>query len=286
MTIFDLTRPLSRVLGIPGQMVSKTTFRHFRISANRSPKSRTLLCWALILSVSLLMVSGCGRYKEELESAKQQIEKLTSEVKRQTEEIARLNKEKISLSEESKGLSGKNTRIQRELDQLNKSSEALSAENKELQKKAGLAEEEIASLKKQEVRLTQEVDELKNRLELLAPPPKSPAPMPKEVGPLGAKQQQELTPCDQVLAFMRASERIIRSQKGEERAKLLEQVRQDYLPMMKGAPEKAIKAAESWVKEGSQWWDNSSSDSSFRLLQLRNTALESCGKTATEVGYQ
>lgn len=285
MTIFDLTRPLSWGLAIPGKVVSQTTYRNFRISARRPPSFRTLSCWALILSVSLLLVSGCGRYKEELENTKQQIDKLTSEVKRLTEQIARLNKEKISLAEEAKSLSDENTRIQRDSDHLRKSHAALSSENKELKKKAGLAEEEIASLKREKVRLTQEVDDLKKRPDALPQPPKSPAPLPKEVGPPSAKQEQELTPCDHVLAFMKASEGIVRTQKGPERAKSLEQVRKEYAPRMEGAPEKAIRAAEEWVKQGAKWWDGSDSDSSFRLLELRNTALETCGKSPKETGF-
>ncbi|MEW6139859.1 MAG: hypothetical protein AB1733_16675 [Thermodesulfobacteriota bacterium] len=285
MTIFALSRPLSRVLGIPGQVESETTCRNLRSSARRPSSFRTLSCWALILSVSLLMLSACGRHKEELESANQQIDKLTSEVKRLTEQIARLNKEKSSLAEEAKSLSDENTRIQRELDHLSKSHAALSSENKELKKKAGLAEEEIASLKREKVRLTQEVDDLKKRPDALPQPLYSPAPVPKEASPPSAKQQQELTPCDHVLAFMKASEGIVRTQKGQERAKALEQVRKEYAPRMEGAPEKAIRAAEEWVKQGAKWWDGSDSDSSFRLLELRNTALETCGKSPKETGF-
>jgi len=231
MTIFDLTRPLSRVLAIPGQVVSETTCRNFRISARRPPSLRTLSCWALILSVSLLMVSGCGRYKEELESAKQQIEKLTSEVKRLSEEIARLNKEKISLSEESKGLSDKNARIQRELDQLNKSSAALSGENKELKKKAGLAEEEIASLKREKAQLAEEVEDLRKQLATrMAQAPEMAEATPIPSGQKTAKPLEEGSPCDAVLAFMKASEAIVRQQKGEQRTKSLKLVKRNTPP--------------------------------------------------------
>jgi hypothetical protein len=85
---------------------------------------------------------------------------------------------------------------------------------------------------------------------------------------------------------MKASEGIVRQHKGTERTKLLEQVRQQYAPRMKGAPEKAIKAAENWVKEGSKFWDQSGGDGVFSLLQLRNTVLEACGKSPDAAGLK
>jgi len=230
------------------------------------------------------MVSGCGRYKEELENAKQQIEKLNSEVKRLTEETARLNQERNRLSNDSKALSEKNAQMQRELDVLNKAKATLSTENKEMKKKNSVAEEEIASLKREKAKLSKEIDQLKKRVDDQAPPPTSPAPRPTEVGP-STKQLEELSPCDAVLAFMKASEAIVRQQKGAERTRLLEQAHQQYAPRMKGAPEKAVKAAESWVKEGTKFWDKSSDYPTFRLLQLRNAALEACGKSPSEAGF-
>ena len=98
----------------------------------------------------------------------------------------------------------------------------------------------------------------------MAPPPKSPAAMPTEVGPQSAKQPEELSPCDAVVAFMKASEAVVRQQKGTERTKSLEQVKQQFAPRMKGAPEKAIKAAEDWVKEGTKFWDQSRGDGSVQ----------------------
>ena len=232
------------------------------------------------------MVSGCGRYKEELESAKQQIQKLSSEVERLTGEVARLNQEKSRLSDDSKVVSDKNTRMQRDLDDLNKAKGALSAENKELLKKNKAAEDEIASLNSEKARLAKEIEELKKRVAQMAPPPTSPAGMPTEVGPQSAKQPEELSPCDAVIAFMKASEAVVRQQKGTERTKSLEQVKQKFAPKMKGAPEKAIKAAENWVKEGSKFWDQSGGEGAFSLLQLRNTVLDTCGKSPDAAGFK
>jgi uncharacterized phage infection (PIP) family protein YhgE len=238
------------------------------------------------VSILLLMVSGCGRYKEELESAKQQIEKLNSEVKRLTDDAARLNQEKSRLSDDSKVVSDKNTRIQRDLDDLNRAKAALSAENKELQKKNKVAEEEITSLNREKARLAKEIEELKKSGAQMAPPPTSPAGVPTGVGPQSAKQPEEPSPCDAVIAFMKASEAIVRQQKGTERTKSLEQVKQKFAPQMKGAPEKAIKAAENWVKEGSKFWDQTGGEGVFSLLQLRNTVLEACGKSPDAAGFK
>jgi len=268
------------------QVISETCCRSFSRFARKLPSLHALFCWALILSILLLMVSGCSRYKEELETAKQQNEKLNSEVKRLTEDVARLNQEKSRLSEDSKTQSDKNTQIQRDLDALNKAKGALSAENKELLKKNKVAEEEIASLNREKARLAQEIEDLKKRVAETAPPTTSPAAMPTEAGPLAAKLPEQLSPCDAVLAFMKASEAVVRQQKGTERTKSLEQVKQQFATKMKGAPEKAIKAAENWVKEGSKFWDQSGGDGVFRLLQLRNTVLEACGKSPDTAGFK
>jgi outer membrane murein-binding lipoprotein Lpp len=287
MNIFDVTRPLKRMFEVPDRVISETIRRSFTSSGKKAPSFQTLFCWTIVLGVSLLMVSGCGRYKEELENTKQQIEKLNSEVKGLTEQVARLNQEKSRLSDELKTLSDKNKRIQGELDDLNKARVTLSAENTDLKQKYSSAQQEIGALEREKTKLTQEVGELEKRVAELTPAPTPPAAaMPSEVGSSRAKHQKELSPCDQVIAFMKASEGIVRQHKGTERTKLLEQVRQQYAPRMKGAPEKAIKAAENWVKEGSKFWDQSGGDGVFSLLQLRNTVLEACGKSPDAAGLK
>ena len=282
MNTGDPTRPTRRMLRVLGQLIPEKTYRSFVSFRRQLPSLYGLFCWALILGVLLPMVSGCGRYKEELETAKQQIEKLNSDVKRLTDETARLNNEKSRLSEESKTLSEKNARMQRELDDLSKARAALSAENKEIKQKNSVAEQEIASLKSEKAGLAQEVEELKKRVAETT----SPTAVPTEVRPQSAKQPEGLSPCDAVIAFMKASEGVIRQQKGKERAKSLEQIKQQYAPRMKGAPEKAVNAAENWVKEGSKFWDQTSDDSTFRLLQLRNSVLEACGKSPDAAGFK
>lgn len=285
MNIYDSTGPMRRKLEVHGQVISIGNCRSLRCFAWKLSSLYGLFCWALVVTILLLMVSGCGRYKEELEDAKQQIETLRSEVKKLSEDAARLEQEKSRLTDESNTLSEKNTKMQREVDDLNKAKAALSAENEEMKKKNSVAEEEIASLKREKARLTQEIEELKRRVAETTPPPKSPAPTSAEVGPRSEKHK-ELSPCDAVVAFMNASEGIVRQQKGTERTRLLEQVEKQYTPRMRGAPEKAIKAAKDWVKEGAKFWDQSHGERVLRLLRLRSTVLEACGKSPNGAGFK
>jgi len=286
MKLCDSTPSMGWALGALGHVLSEMAWRSFRSFGRAMPPLYALFCWAVILGISLIMLSGCGRYKEELEGAKQQIQKLDAQVKTLTEETSRLKQEKSRLSDDLQAHSDKNTRVQRELDDLNKSKAALFAENSEIKKKNSASEQEIGSLKREKAGLSQEVEELKKRLAELAPPPKPPSTLPTAVSPQAAKPRQELSPCDAVLAFMKASEEIVRQQRGTERTKSLEQVKQEYAPKMKGAPEKAINAAENWVKEGTNFWDKPSEDSTFRLLKLRNTVLDACGKSPDEAGFK
>jgi len=258
----------------------------YRSFAQEMPSVYVLLCWSLVVSILLLTVSGCGRYKEELKNSKQQIEKLNSEVKKLTEETARLNQEKSSLSDNLRSLSDKNAQMDRKLANLNESKLALAAENSDLNKKISLADGEIASLNREKKRLAQEVEDIKKRVAITTPQPTSPSTIPTRGGQVNTKQLEELSPCGAVLAFMKESEGIVRNQRGPERTKSLEQAHQQYAPRMKGAPEKAIKAAQDWVKEGTKYWDRSPEVELYRVLQLRNIALEACGKSPTESGFK
>jgi uncharacterized protein YoxC len=277
---------MKRKLRVHCPAISEITSGRLRGFARALPPLHALFSWGLIIVIALVMVSGCGRYKEELEGAKQQIQKLDAQVKTLTEETNRLKQEKSRLSDDLQALSDKNVRMQRQLDDLNKSKAALSAENSEIKKKNSAAEQEIASLKREKGGLSQEIEELKKRLAELTAPPKSPSPLPTAVGPQAAKPPEALSPCDAVLAFMKASEEIVRQQRGTERTRSLERIKQEYAPKMKGAPEKAINAAENWVKEGTNFWDKPSEDSTFRLLKLRNTVLDACGKSPDEAGFK
>ena len=101
-----------------------------------------------------------------------------------------------------------------------------------------------------------------------------------------AKMSGKLSPCDAVVTFMKASEAIIRQQKEAERTRSLRQVKEQYTPKIKGAPEETIKAAENWLKEWPKLWDESTDDGVFRLLQLRGIVLKACGKSPDEMRFK
>jgi len=266
------------------QTTCETTYSGLR-SFYRELPPIYVLRWALIVTILLFMVSGCGRYKEELESAKQQIEKLNSEVKRLTDQVSRLSQEKDRLSSESKAISDKNAQMQRELGALNKAKTALFDENQEMRKKLSLAREQIATLQREKASLTQGVGQLKKSPADMAPPTPSPATMSTGLRPRSTKELEELSPCDAVIAFMNASEPIAKRPKGAERTKLLEETLQQYAPRMKGAPEKAIRAAQDYVKEGIKYLDRSPDATLYRVLELRNIVLKACGKGPSEAGF-
>jgi hypothetical protein len=255
----------------------------FRGFGRALPSFYALFCWTVLLSALLLMISGCGR--KELEDAKQQINNLTAENQKLTELSAGLNKDKNRLNGEIKTLSDKNSRIQRDLDELNKSKAALTDDNKKLKDKITAMEGELTSLKRDKSKTAEEIEEYKKRLADSVPISKPSGNVPSQIGSTG-KTEEEISPCDSVLAYMKASEQVIRQQKGKERTQSLEQVKTQYSPRMKGAPAKAVKAAEDWVKEGAKFWDQSPDDAVFRLLQLRNIVLDACGKSPDAAGFR
>jgi hypothetical protein len=278
VNIFDFTEPKGLISASVFGAFFGTADSSRKIHQRLAPQYAYFSCWVLVATVSLFVLSGCGTYKEELASAKQQIEKQDLEIKKLAEQGTRLKEETSRLNESSKALSDKNTRMQRDLDDLNRAKATCSAENEEIKKKNKLAEDEIAALRKEKATLIKEIEELKKRVADTVPSATPPAAVPTQGSPLGTKQLKEASPCEAVFAFMNASEGIIRQQKGEERTKSLEKMSLQYAPKMKGAPEKAIKAAGDWVKEFSKSWDKTDADSVFRLVQLRNIVSKACGK--------
>ncbi|HTY25160.1 MAG TPA: hypothetical protein VMC85_18660, partial [Desulfomonilaceae bacterium] len=74
----------------------------------RSASVRTIIRWSsklVLVCIAVILVSGCGRYKEELENAKQQVSNLTVENKKLTDLSASLNQEKGRLNDQIKELS-------------------------------------------------------------------------------------------------------------------------------------------------------------------------------------
>jgi uncharacterized protein YlxW (UPF0749 family) len=265
------------------RQVSEKACASFRGVSRGLPPFYGLFRWTVLLSVLLLMISGCGR--KELEDAKQRINSLTAENQKLTELSASLDKDRNRLNEQVKSLSDKSSRVQRDLDESNKSKAALTDDNKKLKDKITAMEGELASLQREKSQQAAEIEDCKKRLADSVPISRPSGNVPGEIGPVG-KTEEELSPCDSVLAFMKTSEQVIRQQKGKERTKSLEQVKTQYSPRMQGAPAKAVKAAEDWVKEGAKFWDQSPDDAVFRLLQLRNIVLDACGKSPDAAGFK
>jgi hypothetical protein len=229
-----------------------------------------------LVCLAMVLVAGWGSM--ELEDAKQQINSLTAENKKSTELSSSLDNEKSRLGEELKTVADKNSRMQREPEDLNKSKAALSDENKKLKEKNSAIDDEIASLNREKARQAQETEEFKKRLAEMAPPAKSPVAIPTEIG-LAAKSKEEISPCDAVIGFMKTSEGIIKQQKGKEGTDSLEQVKKQYAPRMQGAPAKAIKAAEDWVKEGTKLWDHAPRLIIPERNRLLGVVQDACGKS-------
>lgn len=255
---------------------------------------RTVILFCAKLCLVCLVVavaSGCGRYKEELENAKQQVDRLTAENKRLTEVAASLEKEKNRVSDELKLLSDKTSKIQKEMDELKRARAAVSEENAELKKRNSAIQGDLVSLRREKADLQRKVEDLNKRaaesVQPGRPPEASLAEMPQQpgAGKRVSKPQGKQTPCDAVVEFMKKSGEIVRQQKGEERTKSLQQVKQQYASLMRGAPEKAVKAAEVWINELSSSWDNPKGDTVLSLLMKRNAALEACNKKPEDAGF-
>jgi hypothetical protein len=248
-----------------------------------------------LVCLVFLALSGCGSSKEELESAKQQIAKLNGDTMKLNEAVANLDKEKTRASNDLKLLSEKDAELQKTLQEalgkLRKDNAALADKTSELERKVATMEGAVSSLKTDKEDLMREVEKLKKRVAVLPEPAQEsgsganePPQEPSAREPL-SRARETLTPCDALIQFMKASRAIVQGHKGENRAKLLQQVKKDYSSRLREAPDKAVKAAESWVEELSASWDKTHNDSVSNLLKKRNAALEACGKKPQEAGF-
>lgn len=248
---------------------------------------QTLLYVVLILSLLVLMVSGCGKSKDELENLKEQNVKLESRLKQLSDQVGRLDQTSNQMGDGLKKVSDSITLIQEGLENLTKTQSALTDTNNEIKKKNSNLAEEFTSLKTQTAGLAQGVEELKNRLNDMGLWPKPTTPIPSDTSSASKMQSDKLSPCDAVIAYMKKTEDILRQQpRGTERTKSLEQLKRQFAPRIKGAPEKAIKGAEDWVNGLIKLWDHESSDNSMlRIIEQRNVVLEACGKSPSEAGF-
>jgi chromosome segregation ATPase len=261
-----------------------------------------------ILCVALIFGAGCSSYKAELENAKTQIVKLKAEGDRLTEQVSKLQLQKNKLVREVKELRAElakleakavqaekaKTRLAKERDSLDKKNEKLQAESKALGK-------QVADLKKK----NEELDSRVKRLETARAGTDSPEAIARQPEPTvspaetkvlaesraALKTQRERpagqprTACDAIIDFMRKAQGIVRQSKGEERARVLQKLKDEYEKQIAGAPKGAWKSALEWVTELSRAWDKTGGDSVYLLLRTRNQVLKACNMKPEEVGF-
>lgn len=265
------------------------SFRRFRLLTfgnNRVPVMR--LCIVVLAVVSL---AGCGKFQEQLDTAKRQIEQLHAETKSLSERLAGLDQEKTRLSEQTKLLAEKNEVLRNQVAALEKAKTSLEKDLEAARKSNQATAAELQSVKTQKADLEREVEALKKSAGAAPALPAEPkeqasgaamqAAPDKGASPAHAKA----SPCDALLRYMRRSQAIVRQYKGEERTKMLQQVKQELEPHMNGAPEKALAAAEKWVNEMVRVWDNPRSDSAYILLSNKAVVLDTCHITPEEAGF-
>jgi len=257
-------------------------------------KKRTAFVLAtrvLIVGLVVVVVSGCGRYKQDLEEAKQRIDSLTADNKKCSEIVASVEKEKRGLTEERQAVDTKIDTLLKEIGDLKKTNAALSDELNKLKKNNNELSADLNSLRREKADLAQQIEELKKRADAAARQDQSPATGRGEGTPLTvvgqkmSKAPENTSPCEAVLAFMKAIEQVVRSYKSEQRNDMLEKVKQEYGPRMKGAPEKAIKNAEAWSDEMINSWDKPGDNTVFNLLSKRNAVLDACAKKPGDAGF-
>jgi flagellar hook-length control protein FliK len=244
----------------------------------------------LLVCVAVVLAAGCGNYKEKLQEAQQSIEKLTAESKALTDKVASLSQEKTKLSEDLASAGQTRAGLERQVADLKKANAALSETNAELQAKQNEARREMATLSRERTDLAEENERLKRQIasgaasETVARASKESlaGPRPSEVV---TKPSEGLSPCNAVLEFMRKSEQAVRRLHGEERTKVLSQIRNEYTPKMQGAPDKALIASAAWVDELAKSWDKPGDKTVLTLLLNRNEVLRACNKTAAEAGF-
>jgi archaellum component FlaC len=245
----------------------------------------------LIVGLVVVVISGCGRYKQDLEEAKQRIDSLTADNKKCSEIVANLEKEKRGLTEERQAVDTKIDTLLKEIGDLKKTNAALSDELNKLKKNNNELSADLNSLRREKADLAQQIEELKRRADAAARQDQSPATGRGEGTPLTvvgqkmSKAPENTSPCEAVLAFMKAIEQVVRSYKSEQRNDMLEKVKQEYGPRMKGAPEKAIKNAEAWSDEMINSWDKPGDNTVFNLLSKRNAVLDACAKKPGDAGF-
>jgi len=271
--------------GVSGQTVR---FSQTRCGSSEFQSKRitlfSLSWWCvLFFLVAGVFTSGCVN-KEDLEKAEMRLSQVTTEKKELSDQITSLQQDKTRLTDEV-------AQSKKEIDDLKIEIDKLKRENTAFEQNAKKFGKDFEASKQENIKLTtelqntaKEVEQLKKQIAVV-PTRGSEQPFQRDSNPAIAKPTENLTPCDSVLEFMRASEKVIRSYKGDERNKLLDEVKSDYAEKLKGAPKKAIDSAQAWVKEASKSWDKHHDGTVFLLLKHRQSVLNACGKKASDAGF-
>lgn len=248
---------------------------------------------AFIITICLasVFVWGCSSYKSEFEAAKKQIAQLKSEKQVLTDETARLKQEKADMGEQVSRLDKTRLKLETDVSRLKGTNEVLSQENDRLKNSQSTLEKQIAQLKQDNSSLAKKVARLEKERDT-APKQMIGTPPSVEKRQTAATPERALqapkasrNPCDAVIQFMHKSMDAIRRSKGDERKRLLAELKTLYANEMRGAPTQAITNAEAWVNEASRTWDKASDDGLFQLLKKRNAVLKACGKTPEQAGF-
>jgi chromosome segregation ATPase len=238
---------------------------------------------AIFFLLAGVLTSGCS-YKGDLEKAELRISQVTSENKELSDQITGLRQDKTRLTDEVAQGKKEIEDLKIQIDKLKRVSTALEQNARKLGDDYETSKRENIKLTTELKSTAKEIEELKKRIAEI-PTKESEKPFQRDSAQTIAKPSENLTPCDSVLEFMRRSEQVIRSYKGDERNKLLDKVKSDYAEKWKGAPKTAIDSAQAWVKEMSQSWDKNHEGTVFLLLKHRNSVLKACGKDSSGTGF-
>jgi DNA repair exonuclease SbcCD ATPase subunit len=195
--------------------VEETRLRYGAVGRSVAKEKRSafaLVTRVLLAALAIVVVSGCGRYKQDLEEARQRIDSLTADNKKYSEIIAGLEKDKGRLTEERQAADTRIATLLKELGDLKKANGALSDEISTLKKRNSELSADLNSVRREKTDLSQQIEELKSRAAESARPVQPPPVGRGESVPLtGAearmpKAPENMSPCEAVLAFMNASE--------------------------------------------------------------------------------
>ena len=248
-----------------------------------------IMVW-IVACLAIFVLSGCGNLKKDLEKAKSTIKELSTKNQSLNGELTKLKAESAKLSQMAARLEEENQKIKSEAEALKKDLSKGAEKADQWKKERKELREEVSKLKSENEKLTKELRSLKDESK---GPVLSTAKLPTASSSTGVGQPtqkaelnipRELAPCDAVIAYIRAAANIARDYKGDQRTKLMEDLKAKYDSKLGEAPSVAQKAAETYTKEIVKAWDGTDEDAIFRVLKYRNEVLKACGKTPKESG--